>query len=63
MIAAPEAPLLAAEARHDEVRNPRHYPPTPDTRTPQADGALASQASMTATWIAPASLEALSCRM
>ena len=39
MIAAPGAPLLAAEARHDEVRNPPHYPPTPDTRTPQADGA------------------------
>jgi hypothetical protein len=39
MIAAPEAPLLAAEARHEEVQNPRHYPPAPDTRTPQADGA------------------------
>jgi hypothetical protein len=42
MIAAPEAPLLAAEARHDEVKNPtrpRHYPPAPDTRIPQADGA------------------------
>ena len=28
MIAAPGAPLLAAEARHDEVQNPRHGPGT-----------------------------------
>lgn len=44
MIAAPGAPLVAAEGRHPtgEVRNPRHGPATirrHPVRTPQADGA------------------------
>jgi hypothetical protein len=32
---------LTGGGYHPIPTRPRHYPPTPDTRTPQADGALA----------------------
>ena len=35
-----DEPLIGG-GYHSIPTRPRHYPPTPDTRTPQADGALA----------------------